>query len=199
MSRELRKRSAEGLIKIGFDGYGFGARHVDTAGQFLQDIVAYTASLLPEDKPRFALGVGTPEDIVRCARMGWDMFDCVIPTREGRHGRLFIWNKQFPNINSNSLILNAVKNLKSAHGQRDPSLRAQDDDELFYRTINITNEQFKEDFAPVDQTCDCPLCQNYSRAYLRHLFAAGEPLSGRLASIHNLRFYGRLMQLLQGK
>lgn len=170
MFRKLRKRCADGLIEIGFDGYGFGGRHIDQEGNFLEDIVAYTASLIPEDRLRFALGVGTPDDIVRCHSFGWDMFDCVIPTREGRHGRLFIWEAK-------SHKLKAISS--------------------FYKTININNEQFKEDFTPVDATCDCPLCTGYSRAYLRHLFRVGEPLAARLATLHNLRFYSRLMQMLQ--
>lgn len=166
----LRKRSAEGLISIGFDGYGFGARHIDSAGVFLADIVEYTASLLPADKPRFALGIGTPADIVRSARSGWDMFDCVIPTREGRHGRLFI--------------------------RKEGDL---DGEGEFYEAINITNEAYKEDFSPVDPSCDCPLCQNYTRAYLRYLFSVGEALAPRLATVHNLRFYLKLMQELREK
>lgn len=167
MIPELRARCAEGLVAIGFDGYGFGARHVDAEGEFLEDIISYTASVIPEGSARFALGVGTPRDIVRCFRAGWDMFDCVIPTREGRHGRLFVWNE-------------------GAHLSDD-----------FYTTVNITNERFKEDFAPVDPDCDCPLCTRYTRAYLRHLFAVGEPLAPRLASEHNLRFYARLMERLR--
>lgn len=91
---DLRRDCAEELIKIGFDGYGFGARPVDKDGNFLEEVLAYTADLIPENSFRFALGVGMPEDIMRCARMGWDIFDCVIPTREGRHGRLFYFKKR---------------------------------------------------------------------------------------------------------
>ena len=87
--QDLRKRCIEGLLEIGFDGYGFGARHIDEEGNLLEDILEYTASLLPEHLPRFALGVGNPRDIVRSYELGWDMFDCVVPTREGRHGRFF--------------------------------------------------------------------------------------------------------------
>ncbi len=167
---EERQRCAAGLIAIGFDGYGFGGRHIDDAGNFLEDILAATAAAIPDDAPRFALGIGTPSDIVRCHALGWDMFDCVIPTREGRHGRLFVWNK-----------LDGV-----AMGIPD-----------FYQAINIQNEQFKEDFTPVDPTCDCELCRQYTRAYLKHLFKVADPLAGRLASIHNLRFYMRLMETLR--
>ena len=169
--KDLRLRCALALREIDFDGYGFGGRHIDEDGTLLEEIVRYTAEVMPEDKPRFALGVGTPSDIVRFYQMGWDMFDCVIPTREGRHGRLFVWNKEF---------------LESAELMPD-----------FYTTINITNAEHREDFGPVDSSCDCELCQKYSRSYLKHLFSVGEPLALTLASIHNLRFYTRLMEKLR--
>ncbi|MBP7811801.1 MAG: tRNA guanosine(34) transglycosylase Tgt [Candidatus Moranbacteria bacterium] len=174
-----RQRCAHGLASIGFDGYGFGGRHIDDEGNFLVDILAATAAAIPENSPRFALGIGTPFDIVRCHALGWDMFDCVIPTREGRHGRLFLWTKP------------QIQNLKLQFpNQVDPD---------FYWTINIQNEQFKEDFSPVDPTCDCELCRQYTRAYLKHLFKVADPLAGRLASMHNLRFYMRLMKALRGE
>src|SRR3989344_3914894 len=87
----LRKICADALMDIGFDGYGFGARPVDTDGQFLGRVLQEAADMIPENAVRFGLGIGLPEDIVRCVTMGWDIFDCVIPTREGRHGRLFLW------------------------------------------------------------------------------------------------------------
>jgi len=96
---DLRADCTKELVKIGFDGYGFGARPVDKEGKFLGEVLRRTASFIPADKLRFALGIGTPEDIVRCASWGWDMFDCVIPTREGRHGKLFA-AKQTININN---------------------------------------------------------------------------------------------------
>jgi queuine tRNA-ribosyltransferase len=92
---DLRKYCAQELVKIGFDGYGFGARPVDINGNFLGEVLKATADFIPKNALRFALGIGTPEDIYRCALMGWDMFDCVIPTREGRHGKLFFL-KKFP-------------------------------------------------------------------------------------------------------
>lgn len=164
---DLRQMCAEGLVKIGFDGYGFGARHIGSEGNFLEEVLRFTADLIPENSPRFALGVGTPEDIVRCADMGWDMFDCVIPTREGRHGRLFVWKSD--------------------------NVREKD----FYTTININNEKFKNDFTSVDGDCDCELCKNHTRAYLHHLLRTKEPLFMRLASLHNLNFYIKLMNILQ--
>lgn len=171
---DLRKYCAENLKKISFDGYGFGARHLDKEGNIMEEVLRYTASLIPENSLRFALGVGTPEDIIKCVNFGWDMFDCVIPTREGRHGRLFLW-KSDPN---------------------DTNLHSNDSNK-FYETININNERFKEDFSPVDANCNCELCKNYSRSYLRHLFAVQEPLAMHLASIHNLRFYMRLTEKLK--
>lgn len=179
---DLRKHCADELIKIGFDGYGFGARHLDAKGNFLEKVLRETASYIPEESLRFALGVGTPEDIVKCCSYGWDMFDCVIPTREGRHGRLFLRKK------------NPSPALPFKKGEKFSPFEKGGLKGDFYETININNEKFKEDFAPIDQNCDCELCQNYTRAYLRHLFAVGEPLAMRLASIHNLKFYLDLMR-----
>lgn len=170
MMIEERRRCAAGLALIGFDGYGLGGRHVDMEGKFLGGLVAAMASFIPEDSIRFALGVGTPEDIVRLHAVGWDMFDCVIPTREGRHGRLFLWKEEVP-VDPEHLD--------------------------FYETMNINNEQFTEDFTPVDPHCDCTLCTKYTRSHLRHLFRVGEALAFRLASEHNLRFYMKLMEKLR--
>jgi len=100
---DLREHCARELAKIGFDGYGFGAMPVDKQGNFLFEVLEKTASFIPENSLRFALGVGAPKDIIVCAKMGWDMFDCVIPTREGRHGKLFLRSgKSFKSININN-------------------------------------------------------------------------------------------------
>lgn len=101
---DLRERCARELVAIGFDGYGFGARPVNQAGDFLEEVLQKTADLIPKQALRFALGIGTPEDISRCARMGWDMFDCVIPTREGRHGKLFLAGRveKYQSLNINN-------------------------------------------------------------------------------------------------
>ncbi|HAI74350.1 MAG TPA: tRNA guanosine(34) transglycosylase Tgt [Candidatus Moranbacteria bacterium] len=181
---DLRKYCADELVRLDFDGYGFGARHVDENGVFMEDMIRETAQMIPKDKLRFALGVGTPEDIARCVKMGWDIFDCVIPTREGRHGRLFVWDKQseFSIFNfqfSNNFEISNSKIQK------------------FYNTININNEKFKEDFSSLDTHCDCELCENHSKSYLHHLFAIKDPLAQRLASMHNLKFYMDLMKELR--
>jgi len=183
---DLRKYCAEKLVEIGFDGYSFGARHIDAEGKFMEDVVRETAKLIPENSLRFALGVGTPEDIVRFVECGWDIFDCVIPTREGRHGRLFIRNVK--STGSKSPLGRALR------ACYDVSLRGDDD---FYETININNGKFREDFAPVDANCDCQLCKNYSRSYLRHLFMMKDPLAMRLSAMHNLKFYMDLMEELR--
>jgi queuine tRNA-ribosyltransferase len=124
------------------------------------------------------MGLGRPEEIVFAVESGIDMFDCVIPTRNARHGSLFVWkNKPHPG----PLL---IKEREAKRGN-------------FYENINITNQKFKKDLKPIDKNCDCYTCQNYTRAYLRHLFAVGEPLAGRLATIHNLKFYQDLMKSLR--
>lgn len=190
-----RKRCAEGLVAIGFDGYGLGGRHVDMEGKFLGELMASLALFIPENSIRFALGVGKPEDIVRLHVVGWDMFDCVIPTREGRHGRLFIMDNE-------ALISNSEFRTKLEFSKLEfqNSIKIQNSKfDSFYSTININNEQFIKDFTPVDPTCDCTLCTKYTRAHLRHLFRVGEALAFRLASEHNLRFYMRLMRALRAQ
>ncbi len=102
---DLRQRCTKELVDIGFDGYGFGARHVDKDGKILEEVLRKTASYIPENSLRFALGVGKPEDIEKCVKLGWDMFDCVIPTREGRHGKLYLGDtkkRKFINISNSS-------------------------------------------------------------------------------------------------
>jgi len=174
---DLRKECAQRLIEIGFDGYAIGGVAVGEPRKHLYDILEWVVPMLPENKPRYLMGLGKPEELVAATAAGMDMFDCVIPTREGRHGRLFIWNKQteFP-----------ISNFQFPNKQKD-----------FYETINIANEQFTEDFSPIDAKCDCQTCKNYSRAYLHHLLKTNEPLFLNLASIHNLHFYITLMNMLK--
>ena len=177
---DLREKCARELIKIGFDGYGFGARPVDKDGNFLEEVLEFTADLIPKDALRFALGIGTPDDIVRCVHMGWDMFDCVIPTREGRHGRLFkkVPNFQFP---ISKEILNSKSEIK----------------DKFYNTININNAKFIEDFSPINKNSKIKELREYSLSYLHHLFKIKDPLGQKLASLNNLEFYMDLMEALR--
>jgi queuine tRNA-ribosyltransferase len=167
----LRQSCAEELLKIGFDGFGFGARHIDAEGNFLAQALTTTADLIPENKLRFGLGIGTPLDIIRSVKLGWDMFDCVIPTREGRHGRLFLRKRnpksQFPISNENA--------------------------KSFYETINITNARFAKDFSPINANSQLPELRTNSKAYLNYLFKIKEASALRLASLNNLEFYLKLL------
>ncbi len=158
---KLRQRSAQQIRELGFVGYAIGGVAVGEPEEKMYEAVENSIPYLEEEKPKHLLGVGTPEQIVKATALGCDSFDCVIPTREARHGRLYV-------------------NLKPGQGEG-------------YITININNEQFKEDFSPVDNTCNCYCCMNFTRSYVRHLFMTEEPLGIRLTTMHNLRFYLNLM------
>ena len=168
---DLRKKCAKGLIEVGFDGYGFGGMPVDKSGDLMEEVLKYTADLVPEDKLRFALGVGKPGDILKCFELGWDMFDCVIPTREARHGRLYM-------------------TLKLSGCVRDENIFREG-------SLNILNSKFKNDFEVISEDSRISELREYSRAYLHHLFKIGDLLGGRLASLNNLEFYAGLMQWLK--
>lgn len=173
--KDLREESAKQLVNLGFDGYAIGGVAVGEPREKMKEILDWVLPILPQDKPRYLMGLGRPEEIVEAVKAGIDMFDCVIPTREGRHGRLFIRKGK-------SKILN---------------LKSQKNGSNFYETININNSKFIKDFSPLDKNCDCYACQNYSRAYIHHLFSVGESLALRLVSIHNLKFYLDLMKKLR--
>lgn len=166
--KDLRAKSAKELIKIGFNGYAIGGL---TLGEPIKETYGAIQSAiqeLPLNKPRYLMGAGKPEQIVEAVKMGVDMFDCVIPTRNARHGLLY--------TRSNKI---------------DPSGRLSTN---FYKKIHITNAKYKNDFKPLDSNCSCYACQNFSRAYIRHLFMAKEQLGKTLATIHNLAFYLDLMK-----
>lgn len=171
--KPLRTGCAKELIKIGFDGYCFGGRPVDSNKDFLKEIIDFTAKLLPDDKPKYAMGVGKPADIVYSYLKGYDMFDCVIPTREARHKRLYLFNK-------------TPKNIKDLEGN-------------FYSTISLTQSKYKDKLQPISEFCDCLTCKNFTLAYLYHLFKIKDTLALRLATIHNLRFYTQLIEALRHK
>jgi queuine tRNA-ribosyltransferase len=149
MDRQLRKESAERTIAIDFPGYAIGGLSVGEPRPLTREIVESTLEHLPADKPRYLMGVGTPEEIVEYANLGVDMMDCVLPTRAARHGLLF-----------------------TSEGK-----------------ISIKQARYTGDEAPLDRNCGCRVCQRYSRAYLRHLYAANEVLAQVLNTIHNLSFY----------
>lgn len=154
MYGDLRKQSAQQLLEIGFDGYAVGGLSVGEPKDERDAVLEATVPELPEDKPRYLMGVGKPEDIVEGVRRGIDMFDCVIPTRNARNGFLF----------------------------------------TRYGTLKIRNARHRHDTGPIDAQCGCYTCQNYSRAYLRHLDKCGEMLGARLNTIHNLYYYQELMR-----
>ena len=157
MYTPLRARSVEGLMAIGFDGYALGGLSVGEPKELMFEMTGETAPLLPEERPRYLMGVGTPSDIVTCVGYGIDMFDCVMPTRSARNGLLF--------TNQEKIV--------------------------------IKHARYREDPQPIDGSCDCYTCRNYSRAYLRHLYMAGEILSMVLNTIHNVRFYLGLMERIR--
>lgn len=171
---ELRMECGQRLREIGFDGFGFGGWPLDGEGRLRDDILKAAADAMASNLPKYAMGLGRPEEIVRCVNMGYTLFDCVIPTREARHQRLYTF----------------APGCESAEGVR----RA---DGKFYKFLYILDAPYCRDSAPVDPGCDCPLCQNHSRAYLHHLFKVGDSQAYRLATAHNLRFYGRMMELLR--
>ena len=154
---DLRKQAVEQSVPLGFDGYALGGVSVGEPKEIMYEITDSITALLPVNKPRYLMGVGTPEDIVFGVSRGIDMFDCVIPTRCARHGLLF--------TNSEKIV--------------------------------IKNSRWREDSHPLDETCDCYTCKNYSRAYLRHLYVAGEILAMVLNTIHNVRYYMRLMEQIR--
>lgn len=190
--KDLRVKSTKELLGIGFsaqggpasgwDGYAIGGVAVGEPRKYLKTVLNATLPLLPEDKPRYLMGLGRPEEIVAAVKAGIDMFDCVIPTREARHGRIYI-SKTSKNLPKSKTYHTLEYGKKRQTG--------------FYKSIQITNSRFAKDFSPLDKNCGCYACQNFSRAYLNHLFKTGEPLALRLATIHNLHFYLSLMRSLQ--
>jgi len=166
---DLRRECAERLLEIGFDGYGYGGWPITDDGQ-LTESVAQVAELTPADQPRFALGIGKPENLVAAAGFGYHLFDCVIPTRDARHKRLYVFDRP----------------------PEQSTLSGAD----FYRCLYLQDDVHVRDQAPVEEGCDCRCCQGYSRAYLHHLFTIRDGLADRLATLHNLRFYRRLVAAL---
>lgn len=164
MYADLRKESAERLVEMDFPGYAIGGLAVGEPREVTREMIARTLEVLPKDKPRYVMGVGYPDEIEEYAKMGVDMMDCVLPTRAGRHGLLFV---------------------------RDEMGKVQ--------RLNIKKLEFAEDQGPIDATCGCMVCGRYTRAYLRHLYASGEPLSAVLNSVHNLAFYLDTMERVRGE
>lgn len=165
MYADLRKESAERLVEMEFPGYAIGGLAVGEPREVTREMIARTLEHLPQDKPRYVMGVGYPDEIEEYAKMGVDMMDCVLPTRAGRHGLLFM--------------------REEAGG---PVVR-----------MNIKRKEYAEDQRPIDESCTCMVCKRYTRAYLRHLYVAGEALSATLNSVHNLAFYLDTMRRVRGE
>jgi queuine tRNA-ribosyltransferase len=168
MYADLRRESAQRLVEMDFPGYAIGGLAVGEPREVTREMIALTLEHLPKDKPRYVMGVGYPDEIEEYARMGVDMMDCVLPTRAGRHGLLFI--REDPNDRSSAVV-----------------------------RLNIKKQDNAEDQRPIDEGCACPVCRRYTRAYLRHLFACGEPLGATLNSIHNLAFYLETMERVRAE
>lgn len=168
---DLRKKCLQELVKIGFDGLGYGGWPITKQGKFNYQVAKTIANNSPSHYFLFGLGIGKPEEIVNCTKLGFHIFDCVLPTRDARHKRLYIFN-------SDSI---ANINLHNPH---------------FYSYYTPDKEKYYNDTRPVSTACNCLLCTRYSRSYLSHLFKIGDPAALRLATIHNLRFYSILMEKL---
>ncbi len=151
---DLRKESLQQITSVDLPGYALGGFSVGEPIEIMHHMVKDLAPMMPEHKPRYLMGVGTPLDLILSIDSGIDLFDCVMPTRVARNGTLFTWQGR----------------------------------------VSIKRQEYADDSQPLDSQCDCYTCKHYSRAYLRHLFLAGEILSCRLNSIHNLHFYSKLME-----
>ena len=154
---KLRIEHMQTIAELNLDGYAVGGLAVGETTEEMYRILDAVVPYMPADKPRYLMGVGTPSNIIEAVARGIDMFDCVMPTRNARHGTIFTWD-----------------------GMR-----------------HMKNLTYREDIRPMDESCDCPACRNFSRAYVRHLFKSGEMLAGRLAVMHNLYFYNTLTEKIR--
>ncbi|MGN1444448.1 MAG: tRNA guanosine(34) transglycosylase Tgt [Acutalibacteraceae bacterium] len=154
---DLRIENMKQIAKLDLDGYAIGGLAVGEPKEDMYRIISAVEPYMPENKPRYLMGVGTPGNILEAVSRGVDLFDCVMPSRNARHGHLFTWNG----------------------------------------IININNAKYERDLSPIDELCDCPTCQQFSRAYIRHLFKSKEMLAMRLCVMHNLYFYNNLMEKIR--
>jgi queuine tRNA-ribosyltransferase len=155
--KDLRIENANKLVELNFSGYAIGGLSVGEPKPLMYEVLDYTVPCLPKNKPRYLMGVGAPQSILEGVTQGIDMFDCVLPTRNGRNGSLFTSSAK----------------------------------------ISITNAKYKNDFTPLDSKCNCYTCQNFTRAYLRHLYMSKEILASVLGTIHNLYFMSSLMKSIR--
>jgi len=164
---EQRKRCADALLEIGFDGFGFGGWPLDGQNHLLTDIVGYTREIIPPELPMHALGIGHPENVLICYDMGYGIFDCAMPTRDARHGRLYTFTRPAEDAEA------------GLSGN-------------WFKYIYINDERHIKSDGPVSPGCDCPCCSRYSLGYLHHIFKLNDSLFLRLATLHNLRFMTQL-------
>ena len=154
---DLRIEHMKQIADLDLDGYAIGGLAVGEPAEVMYQVIEAIEPYMPGDKIRYLMGVGTPVNIIEAVARGVDLFDCVMPSRNARHGHLFTWNG----------------------------------------IINLMNAKYQRDDSPIDDQCDCPVCQKHSRAYIRHLLKAGEMLGMRLAVMHNLYFYNTLMERIR--
>ena len=154
---DLRIKHMEDIAKLDLDGYAIGGLAVGEATEEMYRVIDVVEPFMPENKPRYLIGVGTPSNIIEAVARGIDMFDCVMPSRNARHATVFTWSG----------------------------------------IMHLANKCYETDPRPIDEECDCPVCRDFSRAYLRHLFKAKEQLAGRLAVMHNLYFYNTLAERIR--
>ena len=154
---DLRVNHMKEIAELGLDGYAIGGLAVGEPAEVMYEMIDVVEPYAPKEKPRYLMGVGTPSNIIEAVSRGVDFFDCVMPSRNGRHGKLFTWEG----------------------------------------TVNIMNEKYITDERPISESCGCPVCRNYSRAYIRHLLKADEMLGMRLTVMHNLWFYNHLMERIR--
>ena len=155
--KDLRIKHMQKIAELDLAGYAIGGLAVGETHQEMYDTIEAVEAYMPKDKPRYLMGVGTPSNIIEAVYRGIDFFDCVMPSRNGRHGHFFTWDG----------------------------------------IVNMNNAKYAEDPGPIDPHCNCPVCRKYSRAYVRHLFKAGEVLAMRFGAIHNLYFYNSLMERIR--
>ena len=185
---DLRRFSAEETVKMDFDGYSIGGvANDDECKDDMYKAIEYSTPYLPKDKLRYLMGVGEPVDLVEGVARGVDIFDCVSPTRLARHG--------------NALIPGIRYVKKSATGQTAGQATSSDNSasqaalgDPKENRINLKNARFADDFTPIDETCDCYACKNYTKAYIHHLVKCDETFGATLLSIHNIRFLIRLCE-----
>lgn len=168
---DLRLKSIKELTEIGFDGYGYGGFPMKD-GKFDEEMAKFLAANLPQDTVLYGLGIGKPDDIVKCVNCGWQIFDCVLPTRDARHGRLYVYT---------------AESMDQINVQKDG----------FYEFYNPRQAKHLEENIPVSSACDCELCTTLTRAEFATMWRAHDEKVLRLATIHNLRFYAILMEKLR--